>query len=312
MRRLVIDIGYGDVKFKIDDEYQAKFPSTFSQQTVYKDFKGETRDRGYYQTGNRLLQYAIGLQSELYKGGIVYIENYDDLVKFAPYFVFHAIQLAKQKGIDGTFNKLITGLTIREWHERQRFFNAIKEININDETITFDKRVAYVQGQGIYFNNTTEEERKKYISVLDIGYNTVDILLFKDNTIIEECSTVRTYGVEIMVNELQNFINQQYKANISEQQAKLALENKSIDIDGKTINLEEIIYYIVSKYATDTLITTKKHLKGYMISKIIVSGGGAYLLENVPLNDPFVLSKKPYEFQNVEGYYNYDKEIEGD
>jgi hypothetical protein len=307
VRKLVIDIGYGDVKFKADD-YLNKFPSTFVQETIFKDFKGEIRDRGYYKTGERKLQYIIGLKNESDKGEIDYINRYDELVKFAPFFIYHAIQILKKDGIDTHFDKLVTGLTLREWNKKEKFFNAVKEIDINGEKITFDKRIAYIQGQGIYYNNTTEEERKKYICVLDIGYNTVDILLFKDSRIIEEKSTVRTFGVEIMVNNLQNFINQQYEdENISEQQAKIAIEKKEIDIKGNMVDIESVVNDLISKFAVDTIHFIEKHLRKYSVSKVIISGGGAYLLENVPMRDLYVFSKKPYEFQNVIGYYERDK-----
>ncbi|MEM0173341.1 MAG: hypothetical protein QXI16_02420, partial [Sulfolobaceae archaeon] len=145
--------------------------------------------------------------------------------------------------------------------------------------------------------------------VLDIGYNTVDVLLFQNGNILKEESFVNSLGVERIIHNIRILINQRYKSDISESQTRLATFSKSIKIDGVLYDLTDIIRNVIEKYTSALITDVVKHFRGLSISKVIVSGGGAYFLEDIELPKNFVLSQKPYEFQNVIGYYDHFEEL---
>ena len=94
---------------------------------------------------------------------------------------------------------------------------------------------------------------------------------------------------------------------VSEQECKEILLNKSLRIGAKIHDLTTIVNKEIKMYSK--LIYNEISAKNSdLINKVfnvVISGGGAYLLEsiNAQIFDHQIYSKTPYEYANVRGYY---------
>ena len=88
----------------------------------------------------------------------------------------------------------------------------------------------------------------------------------------------------------------------------MILKNKYILISGVKKDLSNLIYETVESYIESFFNLLKaKHGNTLKIAKrVIISGGGAYIIkeytDNLPAN--VVFSTSPMEYANVRGYYN--------
>ncbi|HIP44354.1 MAG TPA: hypothetical protein EYG93_03340 [Sulfurospirillum arcachonense] len=106
--------------------------------------------------------------------------------------------------------------------------------------------------------------------------------------------------------ELQTKIKKTLNADITEQMAKNTFKNGYLMHYGEKIDFSDEIEDVKADYI-DFILDEMESQRSDLLqiaSKIIISGGGAYFVENAKnLPKNFVFSKKPYEFSNVRGYY---------
>ena len=230
--------------------------------------------------------------------------GYNFLFKYSPLLIRHALSLA---GADISKPiSLATGLSLLNYQEAENFMKQVSKFSVDDEVLKL-KTSLFAQGQGIFIEYP-EPKDNKTICIIDIGYNTLDFLVFEDNQPINDLCFANQNGANKIIVDLQKLLSREYKVDFSEQEAKKIFLNKNLVIAGRDIDFSDTINTMTMQYA-DTVMDSLNTQAGNIISKanaIIVSGGGAYFLgkDYITKQYPHIhFSELPYEFANVRGYY---------
>ncbi len=296
--RLAIDIGYGDTKVCVASDSQShkyfKFPTAISRQ---KESMADFGDNaGYVYNGVR---YNVGKQAV---SDAFTTRGFDFMVKYAPLIAYHAFG-SKLNGAE-----IATGLSIINWSERQRYFDALSRIIVDSKVVVPAKVVLYAQGQGII--DRYHGDKSGLICVVDIGYNTFDFLVFEDGKPSKELSFATNQGTNKIVTDLQAIIKKRFNVDLLEAEAKEIFENKKMVMYSNEIDLSDHITEALDFY-NEFIINEVKSKRIDVLrkaKKVIFAGGGAYYLEDKRLPGNAIFIDNPYEFANVRGYYEHKKD----
>ncbi len=290
-KRLAIDIGYGDTKVCIASDKYLKFPTAISKQAESQaDF---AKPHGHIYNG---IRYNVGKTASM---DAVTTRGFDFLVKYSPLLAFHAF------GEDIQGAELVTGLSIVNWNERQRYFDALSKIVVDDKVVIPSKIILLAQGQGVM--NLYKGNATGLVCVVDIGYNTFDFLVFENGKPRADLSFATKQGTNKIITDLQSLIQKRYNFELSEQDVKSVFEKKEMQIYGDRIDLSDHISSQLDFY-TDFVINEIKSKRLDIVkqaNKVIFAGGGAYYLQGKRVPGNTVFTDKPYEFANVRGYYGH-------
>jgi len=289
-QKIAIDIGYGDTKVCSSSGYK-KFPTAVRKQAESQaDFSNSAPgtykyDGVYYNVGNGAVMDAITTR------------GFDFLVKYAPLIAYHAF------GEDIQGSHLITGLSIVNWNDRQRYLDALSTINVDRKTVVPAKITLLAQGQGVI--NLYDGDKKGIICVVDIGYNTFDFLAFENGRPRPDFSFATKQGTNKIITDLQSLIQKRYNFELSEQNAKEVFESRTLQLYGDKMDLTDHINTELDFY-TDFIINEIKSKRLDLVKradKVIFAGGGAYYLQGHSLPKNTMFTEMPYEFSNVRGYW---------
>ena len=295
-QKIAIDIGYGDTKVMVNDK-TFKFPSAISQirqsqiQSSEQDAKAFSFNNAFYLVGDDAINSAIATR------------GYGFLQKYSPLLIYKAIV---EVGFD--FNKPIeiaTGLSLVNQGEAKDFISKISSFVINGVSLE-SKVFLFAQGQGIY--NDMKEHKEGLVCVVDIGYNTLDFLVFENGKPNNALCFANEKGANIAIVDLQKILRQ-FKVDFSEQEAKKVFLDKKIKIAGEEVDFSDVINSSMQHYA-DEIINEIINKNGDIIAKadsVIMGGGGAYFLQKEYLQEAqkanYVFAKES-EFSNVRGYFS--------
>ena len=298
-----IDVGYGDVK-AVSNGQTIKFPTAVAQ--VKSSDYSETdlfKDTVYSFKGK---EYFVG-RDALFSDNCYSTRTDEFLFKFAPllvYAVFEKLGKADAVGI---------GLPLAMFLDRdmrKRFEESLRTFEVNGKRIDLDVYV-YAQGQGIFVDYVFNggENEKETVLILDIGFNTLDVLcVVKGRPTREGSTTFDGYGVARMVQKLVDYIARKYRVSLSEQEGKEILRSGYLKIYGKKIDLGLVIEEIAEDYTDWLLEVVKSQWAGFLrrADRIVLAGGGAYYLQNVIRTkyetDGFIFIPDSPEFSNARGF----------
>lgn len=296
-QNIAIDIGYGDTKVMYDGKF-FKFPSAISQvrqaQVILNDKESDTYafNGSNFKVGQKATRDAVPTR------------GFNFLFKYSPLLIAHALKLAKvdtSKPI-----ALATGLSLLNYKEASNFMKVVSKFSVNDEVYHL-KTSLFAQGQGIFVEYPNQKD-DKLICIIDIGYNTLDFLVFEDNEPSNELCFANQNGANKVIVDLQKLVSREYSVDFSEQEAKKVFLSKKLVIAGQEIDFSDTINSMTTQYA-DAVMDSLNNQAGDIIKRadaIIVSGGGAYFLDidYIRKQYPHIhFSELPYEFANVRGYY---------
>lgn len=293
---IAVDLGYGDVKvafLKGSKIETFKFPSAVVRARETHVNYGEDVTFNYngkkYIVGEEAVQQALETR------------DFNFLVDFGALLIYVAI---KKAGLDTNLPiSIASGLSIIDWNEREILGNAIKNIVVNSEAIKIaGDIILYAQGQGIYKDIGLKEN---YVAIVDIGYNTLDYLVFKDGKPSKLESDATLNGIHNITERIRAILTKRLpKMKISEQFAKECFLNGGYDFAGERYSMESEIAIEKEEYSKEIVSILKtNYSNSYNFCKIVVfSGGGAYHLDPSALPTNAVWSAKPFEFSNVRGY----------
>jgi len=306
--KVAIDIGYGHTKV-MTDKKEFKIPSAVALSKVQM----VSNDDDVSFEGKKYLVGEDGLR------GAVPTRDYTFIYKFAPLIIYNVFKECDMldKLNTATIN---TGLSLYDIEKapefdktcanrKEEFIKRISKFVINDEV--FEPTInLFAQGQGVWQDYCTANGflENGYEIVLDIGYRTNDIIIFKNGSASKSESNADDKGVNVIVTELRKILNKKFDITLTEQEVSEILKNKTIDIYGIEKDLSPYIEDIVDSYI-DTMFGFLKAEYGNILKsakRVIIAGGGAYILlpyrEQFPLN--VVFANDGFEFSNVRGYYN--------
>jgi len=300
--KIAIDIGYSQTKITAPDGKLFKFPTAISFAIDSGINYGE--DEIYEFEGKK---YRVG---EIASEESFTTTEYKFLNKFAPLVIFHVLN--KLKLIDKAQKEVIqlrTGLALTDWAKKDEFIERIKNININGITIKTEP-ILIPQGAGVYYDYVVSKcnnQAPSSASIIDIGYNTINFLVFQNGAPVKsQCKAFPGHGVVSIIRPLTNWLEAKYSTKFPETQVNKFLMDEKFIYYGE--NQEDAIKMIkqlklnfVEKLFNSILVSEKKILG--MSEKVIISGGGTYMLENVAFPKNVDFTEKPYEFSNVRGYF---------
>jgi plasmid segregation protein ParM len=297
MNKISIDIGYSSSKIMFNSQYY-KVPTAisfandcgieFGESAIY-DFEGE--------------KYYVG---ELATDEAFTTTDYKFLIKFAPLIVFH---IFKKLGITGDIS-LNTGLALTDWSKREEFKERLNFLKVNNETVATGVNVVGPQGSGAYnayiVQNELTQTPPKSLCVIDIGYRTINFLYYERGEAIQtKMKGFPGHGVVSIMKTFSNYLESAYGMPFSEQEALKIFMDKEFSLGGTPQEdipkvIADLKNKFVQKLMNSVLVSEKKTLM--MAEKVLIAGGGAYYIQDVPMPPNTVYNSDPKEFSNVYGY----------
>jgi len=297
---LGIDLGYSSVKISYNDQLY-KIPSMIN---FYNESGIQFGNIQKYKFEDSM--YTVG---ESTSDDSFTTTDYQFLFKFAPLMIYHII---KQLEITGRPH-IKTGLALIDWGDeakREEFANRIRTLNVNDETIECDVDLVGPQGNGSFRsyinNNNLYENIPNKMSIIDIGYRTINFLNYEKGVPNPTKSkSFPDHGVVSIIKPFTNMLENKYGVNFSEQEAiKIFLDNKftfgGLEQEEIPEAILEAKHKFVQKLINSILISEKKTLQ--LSDIVLISGGGAYMLKDMEMPPNVVFGQGIHEFENVQGY----------
>ena len=300
MFKLGLDIGYSQTKIGTMEKLY-KLPTAISyaidsginygEDEVY-DFEGKK-----YRVGDVAIDEAFTTT------------NYKFLNKYAPLILFHALN--KLNLINGNGLKepieLRTGLALTDWKNKDDFIQRLSNFTVNGITIEIKNIVVIPQGAGVYYDYIRKfNVIPSPVSIIDIGYNTINFLYFEDNLPIKnKCKAFTGHGVVSIIRPFSNWLEATYSDKFTEQEAiKILLKNKFIYNGEEQPEVTKMINELKSNFVVklfNSILVSEKKLLGTS-EKVVIAGGGTYFLNNVQFPPNVDFASEPFEMANVRGY----------
>ncbi len=305
--KIAIDIGYGDVKvcYKNNrgEEKSFKFPTAVE---LVRGLGLEFSDNG---------DEVIEFEDALYRIGEDVVSNpfdtrsVDFLLEYSPLLIYKALKKieeveAKENEIDIYNNNIATGLSILNWKYQKEYIERIEKFFINGKKFN-NKIDLFAQGQGVYLDSKNLYEQNDLVSIVDIGFNTLDVVTFRNGKPLKDLSFATEFGTHLIVIELQKIVEKEFDIDLSEIKIKEILKTGRIKLFGEEKDFSNEIKKLKKKYLKQLLLVLKSKNKSLFkdMDVIIMSGGGTYFLDKNEFPKNVIFSKKPHEFSNVRGYY---------
>lgn len=294
-----IDLGYSSSKVAYLDKV-AKFPTSISFATDLGIEYGN--DSVYEFEGEKYYVGKDAVGSESFS-----TTDYKFLEKFAPLLIYHILSKFEKADLDEPI-VVKTGLAIVDWGKKDNFIERISNITVDGNEVQIVPQLM-PQGAGciydwIYYNNDSEFPKKSF--VIDIGYNTINILGFNGNQPVrKEMKSYPGHGVSSIIKPFTSFMENKFAVTFSDQEAIGIFidgefmyngENQEI-VSEKIIELKK---QFVQKMFQSVLRDDRKAMG--MATNVLIAGGGTYLLQDVPFPPNVEFVDAPYEFSNARGY----------
>jgi len=297
--QIAIDLGYSSSKVAYLNKI-AKFPTAISFATDVGASYGE--ENIYEFEGDK---YHVG--KEAADGEAFTTTEFKFLYKFAPLLIFHILSKFEKADLDKPI-VVKTGLAIVDWGKKDEFIERITNIEVNGQHIEIIP-VLIPQGAGCavdWVTNNNEGEYPDKLVVIDVGYNTVNLLGFTDGK--PQKKDMKSYpghGVSSIIKPFTSFMENKYSVTFSEQEAIGVFIKGVFKYNGEvqervSEKIAELKGQFVKKMFQSVLVNDRKLLA--MADVVLIGGGGAYLLQDIPFPPNVEFVEAPYEFSNCVGY----------
>lgn len=297
---IAIDTGYSGVKVHTNGR-SFKFPTavaTKGTSTVRLDEK----DQSYDFNGKRYYVGDLALDQDDKK----YARKIDFIMEYAPLLVAHGIETA---GVDPKV--LSVGLPLANYKEyRDQYKKKLSKFMVNDKVYAFDEVYVWAQGVGI-LNDwlAVDQVGAENGYVLDIGFNTLIMLRFKDSQAKQEGSKqVDKAGISRALESLGKELVNDYSLDLNLIELNDVFTNGFVMAGyGKRIDLVDSITKHLENYIDSTLQQFEDGFDKYLArsTKLIIAGGGAYHIKKYlpkKYKEMTIIPETP-EFSNVRGYF---------
>jgi len=313
---LSIDVGYGDVKV-YDGKGFYKFPTAVAPYTfsgvmgrrVNDSNSPYANEKVYTLEGRDYLVGKMALSDPNCKTS----RSDNFIMKFTPLFVYKAMELTGVKP-DVIALGIPLGRYISADSEsfKKKYKERLEKFMVNREVVEVKNVEIFAQGHGIYIDCLMKEENQwlkdRNVVVVDIGFNTIDILsVIEGAPTRKNSTTLVNKGVVAVIKDLQEYIKNRYEIDLTEQATKDVLATRSVRIYGDAIDLSDVIDELIEDYAVWLIEEIEGRMKDVMqrADKMVIAGGGAYYVRNyIPEKyKNFVFVPDQPEYANTRGYY---------
>ena len=296
---IAIDLGYSSSKVAYKDKI-AKFPTAISFATDVGAAYGE--ENIYEFEGDK---YHVG--KEAADSEAFTTSDYKFLSKFAPLLIFHILSKFEKADLEKPIT-VKTGLAMVDWDKRDEFIERISNIEVNGKVININP-ILIPQGAGCavdwtHYNNDDEYPDK--LTVVDIGYNTINLVNFENaKPVRKNMKSYPGHGVSSIIKPFTLYMENKFSVTFSEQEAITIFVKGEFKYNGEAQEevaekVVELKAQFVKKMFQSVLVNDKKLLA--MSDVVLIAGGGAYLLQDIPFPPNVKFVESPFEFSNCRGY----------
>jgi plasmid segregation protein ParM len=308
---LGLDVGYGDVKAVYQREgilEMLKFPTAIAYgEREVGDLSAFAGGEEYEYRGRK---YLVGREALF---GAFSTRSFEFMKRYSPLFVFKAVKKIHRKT-----GELVTdvamGLPLSHYTDvnLKELVPLLQRIEVGREVLELNARF-YPQGLGVLADYRLSQagdinaRTNHDMIILDIGFNTVDIIVVERGRIVKgESDTLERHGVSKISLDLAKEIKVRMQLDLSEQESKDVLRQGRIRVYGAERDLSELVRDSAEKYM-DWLIQevrSKWTARIQRAEKVIIAGGGAYYLqEHIPEEYlPLVHVPDRPEYANARGF----------
>ncbi len=296
---IAIDLGYSSSKVAYLDKV-AKFPTSICFAT---DLGIEYGDENVYEfEGERYYVGKDAVGSESFS-----TTDYKFLFKFAPLLIFHILSKFEKADLDEPI-VVKSGLAIVDWPKKDEFIERISNIEVNGQHVEIIPQLI-PQGAGCavdwtYYNNDSEYPDR--LVVLDIGYNTINLLGFTDGKPVKrDMKSYPGHGVSSIIKPFTGFMENKFSVTFSEQESIQTFIKGEFKYNGEiqtdvSTKIVELKKQFIQKMFQSVLRDDRKLMS--MADTVLIAGGGAYLLQDIPFPPNVTFVDAPFEFSNARGY----------
>lgn len=297
-----IDVGFGDVKAVYLEKDEIKYLKIPTAVKYAGANSAGISENGIYSFQGK--EYLIGEQARY---GAFSTRSYDFLKRYSGLFVYHVL---KTLNID--HEKVGIGLPLNWYSKKDDFLKELSATVVNGELLKFEP-VLFPQAVGVlmdYRKNIKGEikpDTDKDGIVLDIGYNTVDILCFEKGAAVRsDSATIDKFGISRIIVELSDIILKDFSFQLSEQETKEIFISGKLKLYGDEKDMSEVIRSLIEKYFEELMHTIESRWESRLQRSevMLLAGGGAVTLrEHMPssLSKIMAVPVLP-EFSNARGY----------
>ena len=330
-----LDVGFGDVKIIAGTIDEAAKVSTANTTLKYPTAVAYAKagiigslgsDEEEYDFNGRT--YLVG-KTALQCHDLFSTRDIEFLLRYSPLLIYKAIKdVATAENIQlsallSAQKRLCLGIPLAYYNRRHELENSLANYTVCGDIVSFDTIDVRAQSQGILFDymvgqngQPVEGRIDKTVLVIDIGFNTVDVLGIVAGRPSKEWSGMIEHGgICRICDDLKNYLQTEFNCNLSEQVVKDIICNGYVNLYGNKKDLSTPIRSFKEAYC-DWLIQEinsrwDKFLK--RADRLIIAGGGSYYTDSLQEGYPsdFVIIPDTPEFGNARGFFKYlmaDKE----
>jgi len=289
---LAVDVGYGHTKYAFNKTL-SKFPTAVASVSVTGTYGS---DDSYLFNGER---YLVGENAE-YSDVIIPTRTEDFLVKYSPLFIYHTV---KREKIENNINTIVLSLSLAEFSKKESDLKeACSNFFINGVNYKYDCLV-YPQGMGIWNDIDSPDNAV----IVDIGYNTIDIITFINGSPKKELSFgISDVGVCNIVDSISDYRNRKFDGMFVNQHDanEILYKGGSFSIMRKKYDISDFINEQKKIYAKRILSLLETRLKNVLnkIDKYVIAGGGAYFIPKEMVDKYSLTIPERPEYSNVAGF----------
>jgi len=297
MKQLDIDVGYSSTKIKFGGKLH-KLPSAVAFASDLgidygEDDVVEYRGEKYY-----VGESAVGMETFT-------TTDFGFKRQFDPVIIHHVIKkLNLLEDVKVNSIKLSLTLALADWKHKDEYLEILKKYDIDGITIGFDNITLLPQGAGSYMGYVgSKGVHPQSAAVIEIGFNTINFLVYESGKPKRAHSKgFSGHGVSSILRPFASYLESTFNMPFGEAESLKIFTNGSFVFNGieqqqVTDKIIELKGQFVKKLFNSVLTGEKKILA--TSEKVIIAGGGCYLLEGINFPPNVQLAAKPYEFANI-------------
>ena len=329
---LGLDLGFGDVKLALKLESEngpagkpilTKFPTAiaYARDGIIGDLGSDEQKYGFngknYIVGNSALQCREVFSTR----------DIDFLMAFSPLLTWAALEKTLQiqscaldpEVLKAARKRLCLGMPLAHFHsKRSDLMEILKKKKVYELELPFTSIDVRAQGQGIFFDFILDqvglpisERMNLNILVVDIGFNTVDILGVVGGRPSREWSSMLDGGgISRIAEQVGSFLQRELNFELPEQVLKDVIQKKEIALYGAVKDISWPIRKASEEYAEWLFNKIRSRCEAFLkqADLLILAGGGAYYVQDeftAAYPQGFVHVPENPEFSNAIGFLKY-------
>ena len=309
MKVLVFDPGYGDVKCAFVDTGSGEGPRFFKFPTLVARARGGL---DFGERGGEIFWAGEGwlVGEEAARAGRVVSTTTDSfLERYLPLLLGRALLETGDEGVD----EVVVAVSLHDWPRREVFERAAGRVMVNDRS--FSHRVRLIpQGYGIWLEALSPWDGV----VVDIGFRTVDVLVFVDGRPDGRRSFgMAGMGVVDFISEAARVLSARARVEFSPGEVAHFLQegNPVVSRFGVSEELKSRAEEWSARLWSALAARDDFRRSMALLGRVVIAGGGARFFvkpeDEAERVDMQVLSEEP-EFANVRGFALKLLEAEGE